>query len=278
MTSAGPMTMLRISLPYMRNEAKVVVADRGLLVVDTVLATLLPLVIQVVLWSAVYGSRDTSHLNGYDYQQLITYFVYATALGRLNNGYDIVERVSHSVLEGTLEAHVVRPLPVPMQMLAGFLGGSTIYLGLIGVALVVDLVWRGGALPISGVELLVHLLVVVVVLLLSQSLIFLLSFCLGLAAFALKRTDLLLSMLLLAQGTLGGLLLPPDIWDGPVRVLMEYNPFRFVLATPAELLSSWQLDAAASALLPGMGYLLLFGALAGWLWHRAQRIYHGAGG
>ncbi len=66
--------------PYFRAEAHEVVADRGLLVVDTVLATLVPLVIQIVLWAAVY--RHAGQLPDYTYAQLLIYFVYAIAIGR----------------------------------------------------------------------------------------------------------------------------------------------------------------------------------------------------
>ena len=274
----GPWRMLRDSRPFLWCEAKVVVADRGLLFVDTVLATLLPLVVYAVLWGAVFSGDGDAQLAGYGYQQLITYFIYAIALGRLNNGYDIVDRLSHSVLEGTLEAHVVRPVPFPLQLLVGFLGGSVVYLALVGVSFVADMFMRGGQLPLAGVDLIVHIVIVAVVLLCSQLLLFMISFCIGLATFGLKRTDLLLSGLLLAQTTLGGLLLPPDMWSGPLAVIMQYNPFRYLIATPAEVLSSWQTDAAVSAIVPGLCYLVFFSLLAAWLWKRALTSYHGAGG
>lgn len=274
----GPWRTLRDSRPFFWCEAKVVVADRGLLFVDTVLATLLPLVIYAVLWSAVFSGDGEAELAGYGYQQLITYFIYAIALGRLNNGYDIVDRLSNSVLEGSLEAHVVRPVPFPLQLLVGFLGGSVVYLGLVGVALIADMTMRGGELPLSGVDLFVHVVVVAVVLLCSQVLLFLVSFCIGLATFGLKRTDLLLSGLLLAQTTLGGLLLPPSMWSGPIAVIMQHNPFRYLIATPAEVLSSWRIDAALEAVVPVMCYLVFFSLLAAWLWRRALTSYHGAGG
>jgi ABC-2 type transport system permease protein len=274
--AANPTAMLSQMVPFARNEAKTLIADRGMLVVDTVLATAAPLIVQIVLWAAIF--RNGGGAEAFTYQGIVTYFSYATALGRMNNGYDIVERLSNYILEGTLEAKVVRPLPLPLQLLSGFLGGSVIYLGLIAVAFGVDLLWRGGQLPIAGIGLLAHIFGVAAVLLMSQLLTFLLAFCLGVAAFRFKRTDLLLSVLLLAQATLGGLLLPPSLWEGPVRALMENNPFRFVIATPAEVLGSWQLDAAGHALLPASIYIAVLSVLAGVLWKRALRSYNGAGG
>ena len=262
--------------PYLRCEAKAVLADRGLLITDLCMATLIPLAIQLVIWKIVYADGKTLH--GFDFRLLMTYFIYVIALGRLNNGYDIVQRLSDAVLNGTVESFSIRPLPYPVQLFSIFIGGSAPYLGLILLALLADLIWQAGNVPISGFALVFCLLGYVLVLFLSICLCFLVALSIGVIAFWFKRPDFLLSLLLLAQTTLGGQLLPPTFWSGWLQPIMEYNPFRYIIATPATVLQSWNLAITYGATLPLSLNIAVFFLLARFMWRLAIKNYHGAGG
>ncbi len=188
----------------------------------------------------------------------------------------MVERVADSVLEGDLEARAVRPLPYPLQRLAGFLGGSSVYLALIGLVMLVDLVWRGDP-GVHGWALVGYLVGVVVVLTFSQVLCFLLAFCVGLAAFWLKRADLLLSVLLLAQhARRSALAAEPLEWRAAAGNGVQPFPVRD--RHPGGGPGRLEPGRGVRRMAPGLAYIVGLSVLAGLLWRRALRSYHGAGG
>lgn len=262
-------------LAYARAEAKTVMADRGLLVTDTVLATFVPILLQVAIWTSLFAAGVAVDLT---YKELISYYVFVVCLSRINNGYDIVERFSEAMHQGALEPHLMKPLPYWLQALAGFLGGSVVYLVVLAAALIFDIMWRDWPHHLSPVELTVFALSVTAVLLLSQVLTFFVSFVVGLLAFRVVRPELSTSLLILLQTVLGGTLLPPDLWGEPLRGLMTYNPFAFMLAAPAELISSREAAVALPAVAFGSVYTVGFAAISWLTWRYMIRRYHGAGG
>jgi hypothetical protein len=68
--AANPAAMLSQMVPFARNEAKTLIADRGMLVVDTVLATATPLIVQIVLWAAIF--RNGGGAEAFTYQGIVT--------------------------------------------------------------------------------------------------------------------------------------------------------------------------------------------------------------
>lgn len=265
----------RSALAYARAEARTMIVDRGMLAVDMVLATTVPILLQVAVWSAIFASGSDV---GIGLAPLISYYVFVVGLSRINNGYDVVEQFSEAVHQGTLDPHLVRPLPYWLQRLAGFIGGSTVYLIVMAVALGIDVVVRPLSRDVSVVDILTFLLTVLTVLLVSQVLTFFVAFTLALLVAWSTRPDLALSLLILLQTVLGGTVLPPDLWGSSLRWFMTHNPFAYMLATPAQLLSSRDVGLAIPSLLGALAYITVF-ALASWvLWLVMMRRFEGVGG
>ncbi len=109
---------------YAGAAAKLLVADWGLLISDFMLATTIPYLVQFLIWKMLYLETNTASTLGFSEVQLLLYYAYAISLSRLNNGYDIIQHLSSSIHEGTLELQVVRPCPYPLQRLFDFWGGG----------------------------------------------------------------------------------------------------------------------------------------------------------
>lgn len=268
-------TSARSALAYARAEARTMIVDRGALAVDMVLATAVPILLQVAVWSAIFASGSDV---GIDLASLISYYVFVVGLSRINNGYDVVEQFSEAVHKGTLDPHLVRPLPYWLQRLAGFVGGSTVYLVVMVVALGIDVVARPLPRDVSVFDILTFLLAALAVLLVSQVLTFFVAFTLALLVAWSTRPDLALSLLILLQTVLGGTVLPPGLWGSNLRWFMAHNPFAYMLAAPAEFLSSRDVGLAIPSLLGALAYIAIF-AFASWiLWRVMMRRFEGVGG
>ncbi len=267
------LTFLESSLPYAVNAARLIVMDRGMFVADFFLATTVPFLMQFLIWSYLYqGSSISRSFGVLSLSQTLFYYAFSIAFGRLNNGYDVVSNLSLNVREGTLEPHLLRPVPYPLQKLADFMGGGVVYSVPIILVLAVfvfippvalnSFFWPGWVL-----------LVVV-----SQILCFTLSWTVAMMSLWLVRTDFALSLLTTSAAFFGGELLPPYLWPEWLRPLMSYNPFRFMISAPAQAIVTMDGGFVMTALAWTSFYAIAFGCLSAFLWRQGMKRYRGAGG
>lgn len=260
---------------YAIAEARVIIADRGMLIVDMILATIIPILLQIALWSSLFNNGLEIE---FTFGEIIAYYLFVVCLSRINNAYDIVEHLSNLVHEGTLDPHLVRPLPYWAQRLSGFIGGSFIYLSVILIALLADAVVRNWHMNMTVGELILFLLVAFCVLFTSQVLTFFVGFTFAILVVWTTRPELSLSLLILLQTVLGGTLLPPDLWGGWLYPLMKYNPFAYMLAAPAEFLTTHDFEKAIFTLVGSIFYIIIFSILSKILWRYVEKTYEGVGG
>ena len=265
---------IRCGIEYARAAVSLVLVDRGLLLTDLILATAAPFMAQAIVWRFIY---DSSHetIHGLSYSGTLFYYALAIVMGRLNNGYGIIEDLSEGLQDGRLEVLLIRPFSYPMQKLSDFLGGSLVYTLPVAVVLMVQIFFSKESLPWTNLSYFIGALTLVAF---SQLLCFSISFALALIAFKTVRSDLVLALQSVIAAFLGGILLPPQFWPSALRPLMEFNPYRFMIAAPAEVLvqKNWHL------LFQSIGfcifYTLLLAGIACFFWKKATRNYSSVGG
>jgi len=278
---AGSALMLGLStrgaraIAYGHASFSTMVCDRGMLVVDFCLATTVPYLVQLLIWQYVYQEQNGSDIAGFGYHQLVFYYAYALALARLNNGYDVIAQLSAHIHEGRLEVQLTKPFPYPLQKLFGFLGESSLYFLPLLIILLVQVVHSGApAVPHNPT----YVLGMAALLVLSQILCFTLSFCIGLASFWIVRSGILLTLLTTLSALLSGLLLPPDLWPSFLQPVMAWNPLRFMVAAPAELMVKPDNELLLWSVVVSFAYCVICASLACLAWRKSLESYHSVGG
>lgn len=260
---------------YARVAVSLVIADRGLLLTDLILATATPFLAQAVVWTFIYSQSEGDTIKGLALSGTLFYFAFAIVMGRMNNGYGIIEGLADALHSGRIEVMMIRPFSYPMQKLADFLGGSLVYMAPVSLVMLVHAFWLKGDVPIADP---LYFLGVMVLIVTSQILCFTTSFIIGLIAFKTVRADLVLALQSVVSAFLGGILLPPEFWPPSLRPLMELNPYRFMIAAPAEVSvnKDWQLLLESIAY--SAGYSLLFAGLSWIIWKTLTKNYSSVGG
>ena len=246
---------------------RTLLADRAMFITDFILAIMLPFVMQVLIWNAIY-TDSSIQIENFTHTQILFYYALVLVIVRLNNGYDVILHLSQQIQEGKLEMMIVKPLSYPLQRLAVFMGESILYL--IPVATVLILFYE----QISLLTLGKFFILLIIAYLMS----FVFALLLATATFWIVEYSLLLSFQLVAYSLLGGLLLPPSMWPNFLLPLMQYNPFRYMIAAPAEFIVSGNSALFIEALLGSLIYLAIFLLLFLLSWKRGLKIYTGAGG
>jgi len=219
-------------VPYCKNAYKEVYIDRGMLVTDFFLATIIPYIIQFMLWSWFFNSAELNEFNGYQYKTLMVYYVFVIAFNRLNNGYGIVEYYSSIAHSGSLSSLACKPISLANQRLADFIGGSALYCLPVVIAYFVHVY-------IAQVDLLsavIGLAKLFIVMLFSQILCFYVSYFFAIFTLVLYRPHFLLNLLSAFQIIFGGVLIPYNFWPEYLHMIMKLNPFYFIIAAPVEVI------------------------------------------
>ena len=201
------------------------VADKGILITDFVLASIIPYIVQILIWRYIFDSYPNDKIFGFSESQLLFYYALAIALLRLNNGYDIIEVLSDSIREGSLEGHLVKPYPYPLQRLFEFVGGGFLYNVPFVIILVVQTVYNG--IPeIDYTTLPLYIMYgcgFIFVFLSSQVICFLTSFLIGCFSFWFVRADAILSFIVLISSFFSREVLKPELRSEIFMFVFEAN-------------------------------------------------------
>jgi len=256
---------------YLKAGLQSIVADRALVIVDLILGTLIPYCVLYLIWTSIY-SDDVQVIENFTYNQTIFYYAFALALGRLNNGYDVIENFSYFVHEGRLEAYLIKPVSYPIQRLFQFLGESIVYFIPLLFILVIFATVNTVFFQLSNI------LMLLILLFLSQILCYQIALLVATLTFWVVRSDVLLSFMISISSILGGTLLPPEFWPSYLLPLMKYNPFRYMIAAPAEFVVRPTENLFIEATFFTVFYIGLFFILTKILWSKGLKYYNGAAG
>jgi len=203
-----------------------VYCDRSMLVVDFFIATSVPFIIQLLIWSrAVFPENELQKT--YALSEIYLYYAAALALNRLNNAYDLIARISGHVSHGLIECFQVKPVSYMLYNAALFFGESLLYYVPPFIVAVFVVFYKGEVVGAVGFLCL---------LLLSQVLCFLLGYAIAAFVYWTVKPDALLSLNVIMFSAASGALLPVAFWPGWLQPAMRYNPFRLAIGGPAEFL------------------------------------------
>lgn len=266
---------MRASVVLMKNSLRSILVDRGMVISDLILATVIPFLIQCLIWKFIY-SAERSEIEGFSFSELVMYYAFAILMGRFNNSYDLIIGFSNSVLEGTAELFCIKPLTYASIELYKFIGGGILYLIPVGVAV---FVW-GSLQNIQDLNLsvLLYALGVGLQILLSQILCFYIGWTTAQLCFWFVRSDFLASAMTILSAFLGGELLPPQFWPKQFQFLLAYNPFSLLVSRPAQLMVKVQYDLLTESLFLNIGYIAFFALTSVLLFNFGMRRYSSVGG
>ncbi|WP_240476151.1 ABC-2 family transporter protein [Pectobacterium brasiliense] len=261
---------------YAKNGLLTIVNDRAMFFTDFVMGTLSPFIVQLILWRAIF-SEERDSINGFSFNDMIYYYIFALIFSRLNNGYDLIRSLSEKIREGELEVYLTKPLNYAMQKLFTFFGESLLYT----TPLLFACFFKNFPSTENSFDffnLMTSFMMIVFVVVISQLLCFLLSFGLSLLSFWVIEYNILLSFSILSSALLGGVLLPPTFWPDWLVPLMQFNPYRFTISAPAEFLTTYNETVFHHFIFGSLFYITLLLMLIYILWNKGLKVYNGAGG
>lgn len=197
------------------------------------LGSLVVILVQSFLWTAVFQSAGQGTVGGYTYPQLIAYTVFSGLVAKLVAG-GFEREIADDIKLGGLNKFLAQPVSYALFRFMTFLGGKLTQL-IVGAGLTLVLVaCFGGAMSLTHQPLTLALFFVV--LLLALVINFFVFYITSSLAFVM--TEVWGVFIAMRQGSflLGGGIFPLDMMGEGIRAGLRFLPFEYTVFFPANIL------------------------------------------
>lgn len=245
--------MNRLKLAKYAAIGKVTVRNQFAYIFDALFRSLFLLVILYILiqlWKVTYGGMGTERIAGYTFGQMIWYLIVSESI--IMASPRVTTTVEEEVKTGAIAYLMTRPFSYIGYQYATYMGEASVKLlinltlgSLLGLALIgpPDLGWGSLAFwPVAALAYTVN---------------FIIRMCLALAAFWVEETQGLTLVYDKLLFTIGGMLLPLELFPEALRRICEWLPFQAIVYFPAK--TAVRFDAGA--LQHMIGVQLVWGAV-----------------
>lgn len=239
---------------------------------DAVIQPSMTVLIELLLWTAVFRTAQTSTIAGFTMDHYLAYALWGAFFARIASSWMYEFRMIDEIESGSINSLLVRPVSFYeyyLSQLMGYKAITTAVSFLIPLVASFLLPW-----PVDLTRLPLAILLVSYYLFLVHSISFVISCC----AFFLNRIHSFTVAKNLLLWTLTGDILPLDMMPEPFRSVLVALPFSSGVFLPVGYLTGRvELPAMMNGFVSvtvGLVVVNLFGA---WLWRRGLDSYVGTG-
>ena len=199
-----------------------------------ILNSLVVIVVQFFLWTAVFAGSPQALVNGYTYPQLIAYTVFSGIVSKLAAaGFE--QEIAEDIKLGGLNKFLAQPVNYALFRFMSFLGGKVTHLvagAVLSLALVASF---GGVWGIQRDPKSVSMFFAAVLLGLVMN--FLIFYIVSSLAFVM--TEVWGVFIAMRQGSflLGGGIFPLDMMGDGIRSVVRFLPFEYTVFFPVSILN-----------------------------------------
>lgn len=242
-----------------------------------ILFAVLPSLTLMMVWLAAYRSGGQSEIGGYNLPQMMTYYLFVTALAVIitpNPEWEMAQLIR----DGKITPFIVRPI--------GFFGHKVaqetsyqIIKSMMFLPAFAVLLWLFRDFIDLPPFSLLRAAFFFIAVLLAYALLLQIKFLLGISAFWLAEVGGLMEIAHMSLGLFGGQLLPLQILPAWLQTLAGVLPFSLLFSFPMEIL----LDRATTeTILSGFArqaaWLVVFSLIVRLAWRKGLLAYEGYGG
>lgn len=241
---------------------------------DLLLRTLFLLIILYVfiqLWSATYGGLGTAVIAGYTFEEIIWYLIFSESL------IMAAPRINLTVEDEVKSGGIAYLLTRPMNYL---LYHYSRYIGEFGIRLLVNMAVGGtlGVLLFGPPSFGFGWLAFWPVTLGAMTVNYCIRMTLALCAFWVEETQGLAFVYDKLLFTIGGMMLPLELFPEALRRVCEWLPFQTIIYFPVKIMLQAEAGRLLEMLLTQGVWVVLMGGLLLWVFGRGARKLNVNGG
>ena len=229
--------------------------------------------IYLMLWKAIYGQKPGETLGGLTLNGIIWYLV-VTELVTLSKS-NVFSQINEDIKGGAIAYQLNKPYSYILYCLSTSIGDIAVKLFTNSIAgIAVGLLFVG---PLGGFSI-INLPFIILSLLAGCLLNFLIYMSLALTSFWMEENTAFFWIYSKLVFTLGGMLLPIDMFPLWLQRISAYLPFAYVTYTPARLAVDFSMNRFARGFSIQLIYIAVFAVISAVMYRRGVRNVNVNGG
>lgn len=234
---------------------------------------LIPLFINIYLWKAIYGSQQTT-IAGYDFTQMITYFVLVFILLNMTSARSIAVNLSELIREGTLNNYFLKPVNFITYQFKLFFAEKIIYIVNIFIPFIIFFIIIRKYLFFNSSYAVLFLVSVLLAMILN----YIIYFILGILTIWLEEISALLDLWGNITSFLSGGIFPLTLLSDNLFTFISILPFKYMVFTPIDIYMGNLLgEKLVLQLIIQIAWIFVLGVLLKIIWEKAIKKYSGYG-
>ena len=240
-----------------------------------ILASFVPLLGSVYLWSAVFTDRKA--FAGYTFSSMVAYFITLIVVDAVTVPTEDDTQIAEDIREGRINALLLKPIGYRLYRFQLYAAARLVQTVFALVPLGIAMIWLGHYY--AGLPWLQNLPCALLALVGAAMIQFLLCFTLAMLAFWILDIGSITFIVYSIEFLLGGHIFPIDALPRWLQTVCESLPFAYQYFFPAAILIG---HVQGPALLHGFlcqwAWIGIFFVFSGLLWKRGLRQYTAVGG
>lgn len=234
---------------------------------------LIPLLINILLWRAIYGSQHKI-IAGYDYMQMITYFVLAFLIRNMTSAREVAVNLAEYIREGTLNNFLLKPTDfISFQFKLHFADKMVLLLNIL-LPFSIFIILTRNYLYFNSSYLVVFLFSVFLSLVLN----YIIYFILGILTIWLEEVSALLDLWDNIAAFFAGSIFPLTLLSDSMLRLVSFLPFKYMVFTPIDIYMGTLVGKdLVENLLIQIVWICILAMVLKIIWTKAVKAYSGYG-
>ena len=222
------------------------------------------------LWSSIYKSKDGLVIQGYDFEQMIQYHLWAFIIALVASGF-ASWNLSDDIRLGRISSYLVYPFNFWEFHTASWIGFQCLQILISSLVLGLAIAFNIIALP-SPQILLTGLVFTTFVSLFWFSL----QYFSGLLSFWLEETWILRVILTIIATFLSGAIIPLDLFPSWLVTILNFTPFPYLAYYPIKIFQGVEVDLLRGYIMIG-SWTFCITLLNKITWNKGIKLYTAAG-
>ncbi len=234
---------------------------------------LMPLLVNILLWRAIYGSQHKI-IAGYDYVQMITYFVLVFMVRKLTSAREIAVNLAEYIREGTLNNFLLKPTDfITFQFKLHFADKMVLLLNILLPFIIFTTLIRNYLYFNSS-----YLVAFLISAFLSLVLNYIIYFTLGILTIWLEEISALLDLWDNIAAFLAGSFFPLTLLSDGVLRVVSFLPFKYMVFIPIDIyMGTLKGKDLIENLFIQIVWICILTVVLKCIWIKAVKIYSGYG-
>jgi len=240
------------------------------------LSTIFPIIINLFLWTAVYGTTHVKNPYGYTYIQIILYSLLSGVISSIvSTGFEA--DIAHDIKDGGLNKYIVKPVSYYISRVASFLGEKSIQYAVL-LAIITAVLTIFNIFLNLNMEIF-RIITFLISLMQAAILNYLIFFAVSALAFWVFEVGYLFWAVGVAINIASGGLFPIEVLGVKALLVLEFLPFKYIIYYPITVISGkLSHTEILYGLLIQLIWICIALAVAKLMWYLGMKKYIAVGG